>query len=223
MYKNSLSRFCDQQWLIVTYLLGAIMFYILIWNWDVWGEAQIMSALITIATTLHIFEEDTLPGGFPFMNNINVKSEEPRVYPINRFTNMFTNLGCTVLFMTITLFFAKDIAPSIMSLAITFAVTQVFNHTLCGFKMKKRYADKGKKTIYSPGTITCWTLLMPLAVYGLEWLLENGGTFGEILLGIGIYLFVTIGLIIIPCAISTRIKSREYSFRNLDYFEKYEN
>ncbi len=221
MYKNFFSRWCDQLWLYVTYLLGAVMAYVLIWYWQDWSVVKIVAAIFAISTPLHIFEENTLPGGFPYMNNLGYKWAEPRVYPQNRCTNMITNLGATIVFIAVV-FFADEIPASVMSLIAFFGISQTIFHTRCGIQMKQRYAHKGKKTIYGPGMISCWCNLMPLSIYAIKWLVDNGCTVWEVLGGIGIFLGVAVFLILTPFAFSIKMKSQEFAIRDLGYFEKYE-
>lgn len=221
-YKNVFSRWCDQIWLYVVYFIGIMMTCCLIWNWDTWEITRKLACMLTIAVTLHIFEENTFPAGFYYMNNLGFGSREPMVYPQNRCTNMVTNLGATIVLMLVT-FRVQVIEPSAMVLIVFFALGETVNHTRSGIKMFYRYRSKGKKTIYGPGLITSWFILIPLASAALKWLVTNGATFLQILGGIGIFLGIAVFLILFPFAISIWVKSTEYAFRNRGYFEKYEN
>ncbi|SQG78580.1 Uncharacterised protein [Streptococcus gallolyticus] len=193
----------------------------LIWNWDTWELTRKLACMLTIAVTLHIFEENTFPAGFYYMNNLGFKSKEPMVYPQNRCTNMVTNLGATIVLMLVT-FYVQKIETSAMVLIVFFALGETVNHTLSGIKMQARYQDKGKKTIYAPGLMTSWFILIPLATSALKWLVTNGASLLQILGGIGIFVGIAVFLILVPFAISTRVKSKEFAFRDKGYFEKYE-
>ena len=99
MKENLLQKWCDQAWLHCIYLIGIIMGNILLIKWPVWEVPQRLICLLAIMVPLHVFEENTAPGGFFYMNNLGQKSDAPLVYPQNRLTNMFTNLGAEFIFI----------------------------------------------------------------------------------------------------------------------------
>ncbi|MCD7840201.1 MAG: hypothetical protein LUG46_06170 [Erysipelotrichaceae bacterium] len=86
----------------------------------------------------------------------------------------------------------------------------------------RRYHKKGKKTIYGPGLITSWCMMIPLSVAGIKWLTERSFTIMQVLGGIGMFMGIVIFLILLPFAISIRIKSKRFAFDDKGYFEKYE-
>jgi hypothetical protein len=96
MGETRLQRWCDQAWLYVVYLLGIIMGNILLIKWSSWDIPQILMCLLGVMIPLHVFEENTAPGGFFFMNNLGRKSDNPLAYPQSRLTNMITNLGAEI-------------------------------------------------------------------------------------------------------------------------------
>lgn len=221
MKKDKLYQWCDQLWLHVLYGIGIMMSCFLIVGWS---ESSIPSKLIyllTIMVPLHVFEENTLPGGFFFMNNLGQKSDKPMMYPQNMMTNMITNLGAEIVFITV-LIFADYIPNSAVVVVIVFGYAECVHHTMDGIRMYKKYAGRGKKTIYGPGTITSFAGLIQLSTYGLVWLTKQSVGVNEVIIGIGIILFVVIGLILIPFQISKRLRSQRFAFRNKGYFEKYE-
>ncbi len=221
MYKNAFSRWCDQQWLYVVYLIGIIMECIMLWNWDVWSLTQKLACMLAIAVPLHIFEENTFPAGFYYMNNIGFGSDAPMVYPQNRCTNMITNLGAEIV-VALVAFNVTKIEPSAMTLIVFFALGETINHTRSGIMMYRRYKNAGKKTIYGPGMITSWCILIPMAAVALKWLISYGPTVLQILGGIGIFLGIAVFLIFVPFAISLRVKSKEFAFRDKGYFARFE-
>ena len=85
-----------------------------------------------------------------------------------------------------------------------------------------RYRNKGKKTIYAPGMITSYLCLLPLSVKGISWMMTASFGATDILAGIGIVLFIAIGLILIPFAFSVKVKSKRFAFKDRGYFERYE-
>lgn len=221
MKKDKLYQWCDQLWLHVLYGIGIMMSCFLIVGWSESSIPSKMMYLLTIMVPLHVFEENTLPGGFFFMNNLGQKSDKPMMYPQNMMTNMITNLGAEIVFITV-LIFADYIPNSAVVVVIVFGYAECIHHTMDGIRMYKKYAGRGKKTIYGPGTITSFAGLIQLSTYGLVWLTKQSVGVNEVIIGIGIILFVVIGLILIPFQISKRLRSQRFAFRSKGYFEKYE-
>lgn len=221
MKKDKLYQWCDQLWLHVLYGIGIMMSCFLIVGWSESSIPSKLMYLLTIMVPLHVFEENTLPGGFFFMNNLGQKSDKPMMYPQNMMTNMITNLGAEIVFITV-LIFVDYIPNSAVVVVIVFGYAECVHHTMDGIRMYKKYAGRGKKTIYGPGTITSFAGLIQLSTYGLVWLTKQSVGVNEVIIGIGIILFVVIGLILIPFQISKRLRSQRFAFRSKGYFEKYE-
>ncbi len=219
---NVLKKWCDRTWLYLVYILGVVMASTLIWYWDSWDLSQKLVCFLAILIPAHVFEEDSIPGGFYFMNNSGFGSKEPMVYPQNELTNMITNLGAEIIVILLT-FFGGRIEVSAVTLVFVFGIAETFNHTRSGFKVLKTYREKGKKTIYGPGLITSWFLLIPLSAAALKWLTSHPVTALQIIGGIIIMLVIAVGLILLPFAISMRVKSPRFAFDDKGYFEKYEN
>jgi len=216
-----LQKWCDQAWLYVIYLLGIIMGNILLIRWSAWDFPQIFMCLLAVMIPLHVFEENTAPGGFFFMNNLGRKSDNPLAYPQSRLTNMITNLGAEIYVIILTVFGSKLGAAAVVAVII-FGIGELAHHTPSGINMLRRYKSKGKTTIYGPGTITSWICLLPMSVYGCYWLYGSSFDWRDILLGIGLMLFVIVFLLLIPLGISGKVKSEKYAFTSAGYFDKYE-
>ena len=210
MKKDKLYQWCDQLWLHVLYGIGIMMSCFLIVGWSESSIPSKLMYLLTIMVPLHVFEENTLPGGFFFMNNLGQKSDKPMMYPQNMMTNMITNLGAEIVFITV-LIFADYIPNSAVVVVIVFGYAECIHHTMDGIRMYKKYAGRGKKTIYGPGTITSFAGLIQLSTYGLVWLTKQSVGVNEVIIGIGIILFVVIGLILIPFQISKRLRSQRFA------------
>ncbi len=221
MKKSALQKWCDYTWLYAVYFLGIVMAMVLIWHWDAWEMSQKLICMLCIVVPMHIFEENSYPGGFYFMNNTGFHSEEPMVYPQNECTNMVTNLGAELVLIAVT-FSAMKIEVSAVTLVVFFGLGETLNHTRSGLLMYRRYREKGKKTIYGPGLITSWCGLIVLSAAGVKWLTANPCKAGGILGGIGIFLGIAVFLIGLPFAISIRVKSTRFAFTDKGYFEKYE-
>ena len=93
----------------------------LLWNWAAFDLPQKLACMLAVAVPLHVFEENTFPGGFFYMNNMGFGSKEPMVYPQNRCTNMITNLGAEIVIIAVALN-AATIEPVVMSLVVFFAL-----------------------------------------------------------------------------------------------------
>ncbi len=221
MKRSLFSKWCDQMWLYAVYFMAIVMAGTLLWNWDVWEMSQKLVCALAVIVPLHIFEENSFPAGFYYMNNVGFGSKEPMVYPQNRCTNMITNLGAEIVLILLT-FGVGKVEVSAVTLVFFFGLGETLNHTRSGIKMYFRYRDAGKKTIYGPGLVTSWCLMIPLSVVSLKWLVTHTPTIWQIVGGIGIFLGIAVCLILLPFAVSIRVKSKEYAFRDKGYFEKYE-
>lgn len=216
-----LSNWCDKAWLFVVYTLAIIMSIVLLMNWEQWYIPQKLIGLLAISIPMHIFEENTYPGGFFFMNNLTFGSNNPMMYPQNRVTNMVTNLGAEIIFILLTINAVK-MEAAVVTVVIFFGIVETVNHAREGIGMYKRYREKGKKTFYAPGLVTSLFTLLPQAACGILWLSNHKFRVQEILAGIGISVGIAVCLILIPFGISIRVKSQEFSFKSKGYFEKYE-
>ncbi len=218
--RGLLDRWCDNAWLICVYALALIMLIVLIVNWGQWETPQRIAAMLMIAVALHIFEENTWPGGFFYMNNVGFGSTSPLVYPQNRATNMVTNLGAEIVFIVLTIF-APALGPIVVMAAILFGIAECFNHTRGGIIMLRRLRDQGKKTIYGPGIVTAYLALLPISIWGIVWMTSASFTGWDIVLGICVVLGIVICLILIPFIVNIRVKSATFAFRNARYFARY--
>ena len=216
-----ISKFCDQIWLYIVYAMGLSMAILLIMKWSDWDTPQKLVCMLAIAIPIHVFEENTYPGGFFFMNNLNFGSKQPTVYPQNRATNMVTNLGAETIFILLALN-TIGMETAAITVVIFFGIVETVNHTREGISMYKRYKNKGKRTVYAPGLLTSMFPLLPMAVAGIILLNNNPFTWRDILAGIGISVGIAVFLILIPFGISIKIRSAEFSFKSIGYFKKYE-
>ena len=163
MYNNDslFMKWCHKYWLYVSYSIGIMMFIVLLVYYKEWESSQKLMCSLTFMLTLHIFEENTYPGGFPYMNNLGTTSTQPLVYPQNIITNMITNLGCTLLFVLLTIL-SPYLQGECITIVIVFGIGQVIFHTRLGIHMYYKYKSQGKRTIYGPGLINTFVCLLPL-------------------------------------------------------------
>ena len=50
-----LDKWVDHNWLYANFVLGIIMFSVLIWQWDVWETPQKLICILTILNPIHNF------------------------------------------------------------------------------------------------------------------------------------------------------------------------
>lgn len=220
MKKDRLRWWCDQAWLHVLYMMGIVISCVLVYNWNDFSAPEKLMCGLAVLIPLHVFEENSFPGGFFFMNNLAQKSEEPTVYPQNMVTNMITNMGAEIIF--IVLAFNANILPvSCAVVVMFFGVMECLHHTANSVQIYNLYKSKGKKTLYTPGLITSYVGLLQLSTLGLYWIKDQTISMSEVLIGIAIIVCIAGGLILLPFQISKRIKSQRFKFDNVGYFEKY--
>lgn len=148
-------------WLYLNAIIGAVLMTLVVVNWDVWSPSMKLTAFATTALICHVFEEWKFPGGFFFMLNIIQNKDYPLSidrYPMNQLTDMLTNL-IAILVGIVVLLVGAPYYLSLMWFYLCFSDS--LGHIILGLKMKKKYASKGKKTIYNPGLITSLFCFIP--------------------------------------------------------------
>ncbi len=148
-------------WLYLMIMVSGIIIGVLVCNWQVWESQQKLFAVATALLPFHVLEEWHFPGGFHTMYNLMAKSHCPDRYPMNRMSDMWTNLigvffGCVVLIVGVNPFFC------VMQLFLCCA--EVFGHFSGGVFLYRKFHSKGKRTIYSPGMMTTIFGYLPIAV-----------------------------------------------------------
>ena len=56
---------------------------------------------------------------------------------------------------------------------ILFGFGETFVHTVFSILTLNYYKSKGKKTLYSPGFVTAWCLLLEVGIYAFYWLITS--------------------------------------------------
>ena len=220
MEENFLDKWCDKIWLIVLYAVGIVMFVVTVVKWNNWSAPERLMAILTVLLPIHVFEENTFPGGFPYMNNIAAKSTNPMLYPQNKLTNMVTNLGGEM--YIILLLLITHLAPKSMAiLTAAFGISQLIMHTRCGVIAFQKYKATGKRTIYGTGTISTIALVI-LSIVSIQWILTQTMAVTDILLGIGIIVSVVVGFILLPLRISAIKRNKRFALTDIGYFEKFQ-
>ena len=149
------------------------------------------------------------------------KSDDPLAYPENRLTDMITNFGAELLFIVLT-FLTPSLGNKGVIFVVFFGVGETFVHTVFSIVALSHYKAKGKKTLYSPGLVTAWCLLLEVGVYGIFWLTTSGSFVKSDLWGLAFVAFLIIFMIRLPFIISNKVKSTKYAYTEIGYFEKYE-
>lgn len=222
MKRTAMQVWCDRAWLYVIYALGLVMLNVLIINWPIWGVPQRLICLLTVLLPAHVFEENSYPGGFFYVNNLEQKSDDPMVYPQNMVTNMFTNLTAEVLFIWFALCAVQSIPNIVVTVVVLFGIGETVHHTRDGVLTYRRYHGRGKRTLYAPGVATSYMGLLELSVYGIWWLSGSIYTLAEFFIGLGIVVGVIVFLILVPFAISRKVKSQRFAFTDKGYFDRFD-
>lgn len=158
---RKIGRLWLDSWLYLMIMVCGIIIGMLVCNWQVWGLQQKLFAAATALLPIHVLEEWHFPGGFHTMYNLMAKSDCPDRYPMNRMSDMWTNLigvifGCVVLIIGVNPFFC------VMQLFLCCA--EVFGHSSGGIFLYRQFRSKGKYTLYSPGMATTILGYLPIAV-----------------------------------------------------------
>ncbi len=148
-------------WLYPMIALGGVIVGMIICNWQAWGLQQKIFAAATALLPLHVLEEWYFPGGFHTMYNLMANSTLPDRYPMNRMSDMWTNLigvifGCVVL--------AVGVSPFFCVMQLFLCCAEVFGHFSGGVFLYKKFKNRGKRTLYSPGMATTVLGYVPVAV-----------------------------------------------------------
>ena len=143
-------------------------------------------------------------------------------YPENRLTDMITNFGAELLLIVLT-FITPMLGNKGVVFAVFFGIGETVVHTIFSIITLNHYKSKGKKTLYSPGLVTAWCLLLEVSTYGIYWLMTSGTFVKTDLWGLAFVAFLIIFMIRLPFIISNKIKSTKYAYTEMGYFEKYEN
>lgn len=206
-------------WLYVISAIGLALLVCMVVFWDRWTPLDVVYILTVVVLILHVLEEWWLPGGFHYGYNLNMKSDMPDRYPMNRLSDMLTNLipivaGCVILIIGVPM--AVHVGLAI------FAVAEVVVHTTMGKKVAKLLSHKGKSTIYNPGLYTSLFGFLPVAVvYILLFIFVSNPTIWQVLLGI----VIAVGSAgICTVGIETLVKSKNtsYPYPSKGYYTKFD-
>lgn len=224
MKKRTLNWWCDRAWIKCGCLLAAIMMGLLLVNWRSWGTDLKVTCAIAILIPIHVIEEWVFPGGFHYQYNVGLyRSAKPNYYPMCRLSDMYTNSIATVMYVLIVVAAMLNhnyVAPGVLLGTAIFAALELFMHTLMGTMMYFRFKDKGKTTIYGPGSVTAYFGFVPLGIIALFSLQGRIIHPSDWWICIGILLIIGVVCILIPENLIKNLNT-PYYFKNAGYFERF--
>lgn len=221
--KKDMNWWCDRAWIMFGNYITAFMTILILINWQKWPDELKVIAGIAALVPIHVIEEWVFPGGFHFQyNTFMYKSEQPDRYPMCRKSDMITNLGATALYMVLTLIcvIKGEVHTGMIMGTIGFCALEVFLHTLFGSIALFRYKNKGKTTIYGPGSITAY---LGFGVFGVIMFYAMQGrtiTTNDWIVCIIILAIIAFGCILIPENLIKK-KDNEYYFKSNGYYDRY--
>lgn len=215
-----MKKWCSKIWIYVMCAIGIIMAILLTKNWSIWSIPMKVVALNAVILPLHVIEEWIIPGGFHYAYNINKGVTDEKLlhkYPMNQLTDMLTNFIAEIFFCTLV--FLK-VGASVAFGVMAFDIMEAFMHTLIGIRMKKQFKDKGKKTIYGPGSITAYFAQLPVGIFLAVWYFQNGLTLSDVTIGIITMILGSICMINLPEGLLKK-ENNKYEFKDAGYFKKF--
>ncbi|MGN0708619.1 MAG: HXXEE domain-containing protein [Anaerovoracaceae bacterium] len=150
-------------WLYVIIGIAGVIFGLTVANWNKWDPQTRIYALSAVLLPLHVMEEWHFPGGFHTMYNMMAGTDPKKAdrYPMNQLSDMWTNFigvifSCAVL--------VTGVRPLFLLMELFICFAEIYGHTSGGIFLYRRFKDKGKKTIYSPGFATMILGYVPVAI-----------------------------------------------------------
>lgn len=213
-----LKKWCNKIWLYVMYVIEAVLCVFVLMNWSHWLFPTKFVALIALILPAHVCEEWQFPGGFAYQYNTLMRSQFPDRYPMNRLTDMITNFGGEILFISMIVI---KITNTGTTLALTiFCWIEVLAHTAIGIYMWTKFRTKGKRSFYGPGSVTSYIGFLPAGIFGTQWLLQQNITGVDIRNAVILLVIMMGGLIVVPENLLKR-KDNPYIFENSGYYRKF--
>ena len=208
-------------WLYVITGIAGIILGVTLVQWKVWDLQTRIYALSAVLLPLHVLEEWRFPGGFHTMYNLMAGTDPQDCdhYPMNQLSDMWTNF-IGVVFSCIVLIIGVRPLFLLMELFICFA--ELYGHTSGGIFLKKKFRNRGKRTIYSPGMFTAVCGYLPIAVAIIvSFFVEKAPALWEILLAVPCSM--GLGYLSLPFAEKVcRDKNTPYGYTwGNGYLEKY--
>ena len=222
--KTGLNWWCNRAWIYFGTCISIVMMVVILINWNSWSDALKVMAAIAMLIPIHVIEEWVFPGGFHYQyNTFMYKSDQPDRYPMCRVSDMITNLGATFMYIAFTIIFATgggDVNTGIIMGSIGFCALELILHVGFGTAAYFRFRKQGKKTIYGPGTITCFWGFVPfgiILIYEMQGRTITGADWGWCAFVLCMIAFVWI---LIPENLIKK-KNNKYFFASHGYYDRY--
>ena len=130
----------------------------------------------------------------------------------------FENCLCIVVASVCFWAFPNNLTSALL---LVLCIMEVPGHIMSGIVSKKHISSKGKKTIYNPGLATTVFGFLPLAVYAIKEMAENGILVSQILGGIGLGIVMLLGCVLLPDRIFMSKESPYVFTHGCGYFDKF--
>lgn len=223
--KKNLNWWCDRAWIKFGLLISFVMLGFLTIYWREWTPAMKVMASIALLIPLHVIEEWVFPGGFNYQYNVTLyRSPTPDHYPMCRLSDMFTNLVTTFLYIGLLIYSVINdftVPAGFLIGTAIFSALEFTMHTIFGAVMYFRFKDKGKTTIYGPGSITAYFGFLPLGIVSVYCLIGMEITWVDWVIAVSILAFIAVICILIPEGIIKKKWSDKYPFATAGYFERF--
>jgi len=222
---------CRNLWIYFICIIGILTAIYLLMNWNDLSAAVKGCAFCAIIMPLHVIEEWKLPGGLHYIYNVFVFGPSAHDtnsldrFPMSRLTDMFTNVGLTVvplLYAWLSVIY-PEISAALILCMIVFGLGELLVHTVVGIGCLLRYRKAGKRTIYDPGLGTSVMFFLPASIYLAANLPEVGGNdwLGCLLLFMGMVI-LCIAFAEFPFRKWVRsLNSTYFAFEDPKYFSKF--
>lgn len=207
-------------WLYVMAAIGVVLSITVCKNRKKWDTINILCTLAIVVLVLHVIEEWVLPGGLHYSYNLSHGSTVLGRYPMNRLTDMITNLGGVLLGCIVLKLwgFRKPAGIAVM----LFSAFETVIHVVIGISSLRTFGEYGMQILYSPGLITSLFGFLPITV-GLAAHLfkrENRATLKQWIMAVVAMFGFCFLLINLPEMILGD-KNSPYEFTNRGYYEQF--
>ena len=149
-------------WLYLMAAIGLVLSILVFRKRKAWDAVNLLCTLAIIVLVLHVLEEWVFPGGLHYSYNLSHSSSVLSRYPMNRLTDMITNLGGVLLGCIVLRLwgFGRPAGLAIMM----FSAFEVVIHIIIGISSLRIFSPYGMNTLYSPGLVTSLFGFLPVSV-----------------------------------------------------------
>lgn len=143
----------------------ALSFFMGFWGHTILSPIQVILTYSLMALLIHQFEEYVLPGGGPIVINKATFGEKTnfRRYPGNLHSSMIVNNSAYLVYIAAIIF------PQLIWLGLGTMFFNLFQLIGHGIQM-----NKALKTWYNPGLLSVVFLFIPISIYYMIFVVNNG-------------------------------------------------